>query len=226
MDDEELRRSITASLRDWAGWEGLNHVVSQYPSFHIFALGGAIRDALLSRSMPSKDFDFIVYGIGSREAVQNLSRFGRLAFGPFGSARWYPQEGGVYADIANAKDWTSLWPCEDILDVLNACDFTANAIAYDLRNGQIVDPQNGRRDIVRRQIRAVRFDFPERPVSSTCPLSQPIISWFRLLHYAQKLDMTIEPVTLQWLVRHQSYLSRKAEFTTHFFEPQLDQLPT
>jgi tRNA nucleotidyltransferase (CCA-adding enzyme) len=226
MDDEELRRGITASLRDWPGWEGLSRVISQHPGFRIFALGGSIRDVLLKRSTPSKDFDFIVHGTGSREAVQSLSEFGRLTYGPFGSARWYPQGSGVYADIANAKDWTSLWPCKDILDVLNACDFTANAIAYDLRNGHIVDPQNGRRDIARRQMRAVRFDFPDRPVSSTCPLSQPIISWFRLLHYAHKLDMTIEPVTLQWLVRHRSYLSRKAEFSTHFFEPQLDRLPT
>ena len=225
MNDEELRRGVSGSFREWAGWDGLSRVVSQYPSFHIFALGGAIRDVLLRHSMPSKDFDFIVYGNGSREAVQSLSEFGRLTFGPFGSARWYPKGSSLYADIANARDWTSLWSCEDILNVLNACDFTANAIAYNLRNGDILDPQNGRRDIVRRQIRAIRFDFPERPVSSTCPLSQPVISWFRLLHYAWKLDMTIEPVTLQWLVRHQSYLSRKAEFSTHFFEPQLDHLP-
>jgi Poly A polymerase head domain len=226
MDDDELRRSLTESLHEWAGWWELGRLVSQYPSVRIFALGGVIRDALLRHSAPSKDFDFIVYGNGSREAVQSLSKFGRLTFGPFGSARWYPSGTDIYADIANASDWTSLWSCENILDVLNACDFTANAIAYDLRNGDIIDPQNGRRDIVRRQIRAVRFDFPERPVSTTCPLSQPIISWFRLLHYAQKLDMTIEPVTMQWLIRNQSYRSRKPDFSKYFFEPQLDHLPT
>src|SRR6476661_1548144 len=89
MDDEELRRGITASLRDWPGWEGLSRVVSQHPGFRIFALGGSIRDVLLQRSTPSKDFDFIVHGTGSREAVQSLSEFGRLTYGPFGSARWY-----------------------------------------------------------------------------------------------------------------------------------------
>jgi tRNA nucleotidyltransferase/poly(A) polymerase len=207
MDDDELRRSLTESLHEWAGWWELGRLVSQYPSVRIFALGGVIRDALLRHSAPSKDFDFIVYGNGSREAVQSLSKFGRLTFGPFGSARWYPSGTDIYADIANASDWTSLWSCENILDVLNACDFTANAIAYDLRNGDIIDPQNGRRDIVRRQIRqfvSTSRTSSEYDVSS----SQPIISWFRLLHYAQKLDMTIEPVTMQWLIRNQSYFAK------------------
>jgi hypothetical protein len=225
IDDSELRRRITEVLRTWTGWLGLRRVMSRYPNLHIFLVGGSVRDVLLNRSQPSKDFDFIMCNDASNEAVQALSEFGNLTLGQFGSARWFPEGSNLYADLIIAKDWrSSLWPCEDILDCLNSFDCSANAIAYNLREGQIVDPQNGRRDISRRQIRAIRFDFPDSPVSSTLPLSQPIIAWFRLFHYACVLNMTIEPVTLQWLIRHRHYLSRKAEFSSYFFEPRLDLL--
>jgi len=224
MDDEELAQGLITILQNWAGWDGLNRILTRYPNCQLCAVGGSVRDVLLNRSLLSKDFDFIIYGTDSCQAVQDLAEFGQLTFGQFGSPRWFPKGTSVYADIMNAKDWKGIRQCEDVIDCLNEFDFSANAIACDLRNGRIYDPQNGRRDISRRQIRAIRFDFPDGPISSTLPLSQLTMLWFRLLHYAHKLNMSIEVVTMQWLIRHRHYLSWKAEFSSHFFVPRLDRL--
>jgi hypothetical protein len=225
MDNEELGSRIKATLLNWPGKHGLTEAISRFAEFEVFLIGGVIRDILLGRSVPPKDFDFIVSGPQASNAVGALAQMGRLSIGPFGSPRWWPAETNIYADIANAQNWGTVSPpCKQISDCLNFFDFSANAIAYDLRSGNIIDPQNGRDDIRRRQIRALRFDFSDQPVSSVCPLSQPVISWFRLLHYAHALNMTIEPETSRWLVNHSQYLVHEAQFTRYFFSPNLARL--
>jgi hypothetical protein len=224
MDNRELGLRISELLNGWAGWDDFSRVLRRYSDFHVCVVGGSVRDILLQRQRPPKDFDFIVHGSDWSRAIEELGKTGELKRTPFGSPRWFPSGTDVYADIMNVKDWNGLWPCENVIDCLNVFDFTANAIAYDLGKKDIYDPQNGRRDINRRQIRAIRFDWPDNSISSTLPLSRSAMLWYRLLHYAQKLDLKIEPVTFRWLTEHRHYLSWKAEFSLHFFEPQLDLL--
>jgi hypothetical protein len=224
MHDEELGSQIEARLLNWPGKRVITEIMSRFADFEIFLVGGSIRDILLERSVPPKDFDFIVSGPQASDAVQALAQVGHLSVGPFGSSRWLPFGTNIYADIAHAQNWGILSPCSQISDCLNFFDFSANAIAYDMRSGNIIDPQNGREDITKRKIRALRFDFSDQAVSPLCALSQPVISWFRLLHYAHVLNLTIEPETSNWLVNHSHYLVHEGQFTTYFFPPNLARL--
>ena len=105
-------------------------------------------------------------GDSTDEILDVLESQGEMVTGPFGSPRWYPTHGtrSSWDLIPIATFWNGLWPCEDIVDVLNQFDFTGNAIAIDVRTGSVYDPQNGRRDMERRTMRAVRFDYPDEPI--------------------------------------------------------------
>src|SRR5262249_18999421 len=155
---------------------------------------------LLGNNRPVKDFDFIVGGAAINQALDRLALAGHLSRGPFGSPRWSPQpDGSRSADLIPIEKFRAgLWPCEDIVDVLNQFDCTINAIAIDLRTSVIHDPQNGRRDVERRVMRAVRFDFSIISPAATClGLGYSVTHWFRFVHYASVLGLEIEPVTLR-----------------------------
>lgn len=113
--------------------------------------------------------------------------------------------------------FNGLWRCEDIVDALNQFDFTGNAIAVDLRTGAIFDPQNGRRDMARRILRGVRFDYPDEPIAPGQVLTRPVVLWFRLVYYARLLGLTIEPVTKAWLNAHRAFERWRGEYAATFF---------
>jgi len=113
--------------------------------------------------------------------------------------------------------FNGLWPCENITDVLNQFDFTANGVALDLRTGQFFDPQNGARDIGKRIMRAVRFDYPDQPIAPGIPLTRPEVVWFRILHYAEVLGLKIERATHQWLQANRCYEADAEQFVAPFF---------
>jgi hypothetical protein len=50
-------------------------------------------------------------------------------------------------------------------------------------------------------------------------MSRNAVLWFRVLHYAASLELTVEPVTKRWLVTHQAYQEHAAHFTAIFFRP-------
>ncbi len=194
-------------------------VSSHLPRLDVYLAGGSVRDILLGRAADLKDFDFFLGGEGVKEAIAALAQRGVVRSGPFGSPRWFlDEEKTVYCDVIPIESFfNGLWRCEDIVDVLNQFDFTANAVAVHLGTGCLHDPQNGRRDVARRLIRAVRFDYPEEPIGPAYQLTRPAIVWFRLLHYAACLGFTIEPVTLEWVIRQRAFLKQMNDFTATFF---------
>ncbi len=213
-------------LQSWPGYIALSAVLKDYPNLKIYAAGGVVRDLLLGKSTPPKDFDFLLAGESVDGALALLAEEGRLVETPFGSPRWYPPgQGSCYCDaIPIVRFHNGLWPCADIVDALNQFDFTANAVAFDLRTGQFYDPQNGRRDLLRQTMRAVRFDYPDEPISAATTLTRNAVLWFRILHYAAKLDFEFEPVTRRWLQAHRHYAECLNDFTATFFPPELGRL--
>jgi hypothetical protein len=113
--------------------------------------------------------------------------------------------------------YNGLWRCEDILDVLNQFDFTANAIALDLFSSKILDPQNGIRDLSRNELRAVRFDYPDEPISPGTKLTRNAVMWYRFQHFAFTKRLSIEPVTLSWVRQNRRYIEARSEFERVFY---------
>jgi len=220
---------LMQQIESWSGYLALSDMLERYPRLKVYAVGGVVRDLMLGKSTAPKDFDFLLGGDSVDDALSQFRVAGRLVETPFGSPRWYPaSESSCYCDaIPIARFHNGLWPCADITDALNQFDFTANAVAFDLRTGDFYDPQNGRRDLLEHSMRAVRFDYPDEPISTTSTLTRNAVLWFRILHYARKLDFRIEPVTRRWLQDHRHYAQSVNDFVDVFFAPQpgyLEQL--
>jgi hypothetical protein len=213
---EVLRR-----LESWSGYAAVQQVLDRFPDLRVFIAGGVVRNCLLDKQKPVHDFDFFLDGPSISSALAVFAQHGELARTPFDSPRWHPiGEHGCYADLIPIRDFRpGLWPCEDIVDVLNQFDYTASALAFDLRTGDGFNPQNGLRDLARRTMRMVRFDFPEEPFRADTALTRNAILWFRVLHYATVLGLTIEPFTLEWLRAHRHFHKQQTLFTDLFFDP-------
>jgi hypothetical protein len=211
--------NVRRKLESWNGYKEVTRVMAQCPDLQVFLAGGAVRSCLIEELLPIRDFDFFLAGPSIQRAVDILSQAGVVKSTPYGSPRWHPVDDPErYADLIPIADFKpGLWKCEDIIDVLNQFDYTASALAFDLRTGTSFDPQNGLRDLLRGTMRMVRFDFPEGPFMPDSVLTRNAILWFRVLHYAAVLDLVIEPLTLQWLRSHQHYRHQASNFCSVFF---------
>ncbi len=199
-----------------------------FDDLQVYVAGGAVRNALMGIPTVPKDFDFFLQGKSVGAAIDYLRRIGRVEATPYGSPRWYPvDDEASYADLIPVEDFApGLWPCEDIIDVLDQFDFTANAVAYDVRTGKAFDPQNGARDAARRVMKMVRFDFPDGPYIPSASLDRNVVLWFRIVHYAGVLRLTLDPLTRDWLRARRHYKAQLEQFAHLFFQPDLRAVET
>lgn len=221
MNLAQVYPNVRQHLENWSGYHTLADALKLFPDLEVFLAGGVVRNCLLEASLPPKDFDFFLRGPSVKQAITHFAGRGTLETTPYGAPRWHPFERGEqYADLMSIEGFVpGLWQCEDIVDVLNQFDFTANALAFNVRTGASFDPQNGVRDTLRRTMRMVRFDYPERPFISQATLSRNAVLWFRILHYAAALNFAIEPFTLEWLQTHRTFGLHEEEFRSLFFLP-------
>ena len=219
----EVVTEVRRRLQAWPGYPVLEEALDAIENLQVYVAGGSIRNVLLGRPTPSKDWDFFLAGSGVAKAIEHFGRHGRLAHTPYGAPRWSPTDGEEpYADLMPIAEFVpGLWPCKDIIDVLNQFDITANAIAFDLRTGVAFDPQNGMRDTEERVARMVRFDFPDGPYVHGAPLDRNVVLWFRVLHYASTLGLTIEPLTRAWLQQRGDQRALSELFAQQFFRANL-----
>ncbi len=142
-----------------------------------WAVGGALRDALLGR--PPRDYDFIV--ASPLEAVRATLSEGRI-IGARNAALRLPQRGN-----RPQIEITSLTERGHSLEVdLRGREFTLNAIAFDLRERAWRDPTGGISDLASRLLRA---GDPQRTFRAD-PLR--IVRGMRL---AGELDLEVERAT-------------------------------
>jgi hypothetical protein len=218
IESDDVARAAFEALGGWPGYQALAGVMNEVPELQVYLAGGVIRDFFLGRSEPPKDFDFFLGGPVVDRALTMLEAEGSMRTGPFGSPRWYPRGAGDYCDlIPIERFYNGLWRCEDIVDALNQFDFTGNAVAVDVRTGEFYNPQNGRRDMERRVMRMVRFDYPDEPIAPGQSISRRTVLWFRVLHYAAAFGLAIEPVTKAWLIRHRGFFEYADSFSATFF---------
>lgn len=131
---------------------------------NVYVVGGAVRDSLLGKQ--PHDLDLMVTGLDGaavQAALRDLPGRTNLTGKDFGVFRY--RNGGEDVEIALPRRERSTGDGHRDFDVqadpnmrpeedLWRRDFTANAMAIDLRNGQLVDPYDGARDIEAGVLRA------------------------------------------------------------------------
>lgn len=216
----EVQGAIRLALTRWEGWPCLRELLDRHAEKAGYVFGGLIRNTFLGHA-GYKDVDILLEGDSMDPWAIDMARRGRVECGPFGNVRWFPPtKDGTYCDAQLICRWeAAVGPCRSIREVLSSVDATCNALAYDLRSGDVLDPLNGERDLRRRILRAVRFDRRELDV-----LEIPFgaIVWFRLYHYAAVYGLEIESNTHDWLRKNARYREYLSAFKHHFFNPRLD----
>ncbi len=161
-----------------------------------YAVGGAVRDLL--RGSPSPDIDILVLRRPLREIVRRLKTAGRvdLVGRSFGIIK-FTRKGRTYDVALPRKDaptggggarrhrdfsvaFDARLPIEKDLE---RRDFRCNSMALRLRDGCLVDPFGGRRDVEEKMIRLTNPGaYPEDPLRV-----------LRAARFASILEFTVDP---------------------------------
>ncbi|MBI5951512.1 MAG: HD domain-containing protein [Chloroflexi bacterium] len=165
------------------------------PDQEIYLVGGAVRDLLLSR--PSPDFDFALPANGIPLARKVANALG-ADFLPLDDERDTGRVIVTNEDGSRAYLDFAVYRGENLTADLRGRDFTINAIAYNLRDGAIIDPTEGGKDLRAKIIRACLptslFDDPVRIL--------------RAVRLAAALDFHIEKNTRELMKQSASELGR------------------
>ena len=149
----------------------IEKMLGAFPDAEVYLVGGAVRDAAMGQ-IKQKDYDFVVRGVTGENLEKFLEKrgdvvlvgknFGVYKFMPRGMKLEEPIDvalprtehslgtGGGYRDFKVQSDPNM--PLEK--DLLRR-DFTVNAMAWDLKNGRLVDPFGGLGDLEAKVLRAV-----------------------------------------------------------------------
>lgn len=177
----------------------------QFPHTQLFLVGGMVRDLLLKRKVG--DIDIVIRGI-SRENLEGfLGSHGKLDLvgASFGVYKFIPRGEIAEIDIAFPRSEQSteeshggykdfdiqIDPGLPMEKDLARRDFTVNAIAYDIKKGELIDPFNGQADLEAKLIRAVG-NAHER-------FREDYSRLLRAMRFAAELGFTLETATARSL---------------------------
>jgi tRNA nucleotidyltransferase (CCA-adding enzyme) len=174
--------------------EGLEHlrpVLEALPG-PAYLVGGAVRDLLLYR--PVFDVDLVVVGDAEEYARALAERLGGrvVTHGRFGTAVLHYSD-DKHLDVATARIETypapgalpEVAPAGSIEEDLARRDFTINAMAIALPEGDLVDPFSGRRHLADRLVRVLHEgSFVDDPTRI-----------FRAAQYEGRLGFRMDPKT-------------------------------
>lgn len=203
----------------------LNPFLEYHTIKEMYICGGFIRDYLIDGT-PGKDIDIFVDCTPNElsDLTKYLSSYGKIEYGQYGSPRYYPFKAteGYYIDIVPFYNFIVAGrPLRNIYEVLINFDFSANAIAYNIKSDSLYDPVNGINDIRNKTIRAIRTDFPEKKVSTIINLSTNTVFWFRLLHFQNKLGFSFDSSTEKWIIENRWRYNDLKKFSEYFFKPMI-----
>ena len=215
---------IQNALKQHPSLSFVDLLLRDHKNAELFLVGGALRDSLLRR--PIGDMDFVIRGIELDAIIAWLQKhgtadvvgktFGVIKFRPHSRTPLLHKEGQgmVTYDIALPRTEQSLPnslggyrdssvqsdPNLSIEDDLARRDFTINAMAYDVRNQNLIDPFRGQDDLEKKWIRAVG-DPSER-------FREDLTRILRAVRFAAQLHFAIEPSTLEAIKKCASELNR------------------
>jgi tRNA nucleotidyltransferase (CCA-adding enzyme) len=173
------------------GLEQLGPVLEALPG-PAYLVGGAVRDLLLYQ--PGFDVDLVVVGDAEAYAHALAERLGGrvVTHGRFGTAVVHYRD-GRHLDVATARTETypapgalpAVAPAASIEDDLSRRDFTINAMAVALPDGELVDPFGGRSHLADRLVRVLHEQsFVDDPTRI-----------FRAARYEGRLRFRMDPKT-------------------------------
>jgi tRNA nucleotidyltransferase (CCA-adding enzyme) len=174
-----------------AGLEQLGPVLEALPG-PAYLVGGAVRDLLLYR--PGFDVDLAVVGDAEAFSHALAERLGGrvVTHGRFGTAVVHYGD-GRHLDVAMARTETysapgalpDVAPAASIEEDLARRDFTINAMAVELPEGELIDPFVGRSHLVDRLVRVLHErSFVDDPTRI-----------FRAARYEGRLGFRMDPKT-------------------------------
>jgi tRNA nucleotidyltransferase (CCA-adding enzyme) len=158
-----------------------------------YLVGGTVRDLLLGHA-PRFDFDLAVVGDGEAFARELGARLGGrvTTHGRFGTATIHYGD-AAHVDVATARTETypapaalpDVAPASTIEEDLARRDFTINALAVSVPDGDLVDPFNGRSHLADRLVRVLHErSFVDDPTRI-----------FRAVRYETRLAFRMDPKT-------------------------------
>uniref|UniRef100_E6Q5P4 Poly A polymerase head domain-containing protein n=1 Tax=mine drainage metagenome TaxID=410659 RepID=E6Q5P4_9ZZZZ len=217
-----LIEQVFAALRRWPSFQAFATQLEAFEKFECFLVGGAIRNIALGCSAP-KDFDFIFVGEEADDVIAALSRAGNVVRGSLGSPCWIGKRHDKQsADLISITSFDQgFGSCNTVLCALSQFDFTGNALALNLGEGTLLNPYYGYEDLRRKKMRVMRFDYPDEPIRPHIALTWRAAVWFRILHYAAKLNLEIEPATLDWLVANEDCFKQYEKYCQVFPPPNV-----
>lgn len=190
--------------------------LQSHPEAELFLVGGAVRDLLLKRRLTGVDFDFVIRNVKKEQLEAWFSARGTIdlvgrTFGVYKFLESHSPLSGEsrhlvasdFIDIAlprtEQSSQKSLGGYKDF-DVqsdetlpietdLARRDFTINAMAINMRSGEMIDPFHGQHDLDKKLIRAVG-DPNER-------FAEDLTRMLRAVRFASQLHFTIEEQTLK-----------------------------
>jgi len=180
-------------------WDALLGAV--VPVGSLYAVGGRVRDELRTELdgvvRPAKDLDYVVTGLELRELLERLAELGRADVVGAAFAVVKLTVDGETVDVAlprreastgsGHRDFTvEAGPAIPLEDDLGRRDFRMNMIARSVSTGELVDPFDGRSDVIARRIDLLRAGaFGEDP-----------LRMLRACQFAARFDFTVTPATL------------------------------
>ena len=169
--------------------------------YEIYLVGGAVRN--LKRGLPPDDYDFTTNATPQQitaifhKVIPTGIEHGTVTVlfkGNSFEVTTYRMDG----KYSNSRHPDSITYCTDIYEDLKRRDFTINAMAIDVRNGNIIDAHGGMEDIKKGIIRAIGNP-DER-------FAEDGLRILRACRFAAQLDFQIEPVTLQGMIHNRDHL--------------------
>jgi tRNA nucleotidyltransferase (CCA-adding enzyme) len=189
--------------------------------FEAWAVGGAVRDALLGHA----HLDWDLATNATPDQVRTV--FGRKRTIPvgieFGTVGVLDPSGVLHEVTTFRRDVTTDGRHAEVEfgasleEDLARRDFTINAIAYSPGQGQLYDPFNGREDLSRRVVRAVGD-----PASR---MSEDRLRALRAIRFATRLGFEIDPMTWNAIRESSPHLTRlSAERVKQELEKTMEQV--
>lgn len=184
----------------------LEFLYKKFPASEVYLVGGLVRDLFLGRE--SKDIDLVVRGVSINNLITFLKKQGKcnLVGRVFGVIKFVPKgfEEMEAIDIALPRKEHSLGTGGyrdfkvqanaklDIKDDLSRRDFTINALAWDLKNNQLIDLFGGLEDLKSRKIRTVG-----KPAER---FAEDFSRLLRALRFAVTLNFELETKTAKAII--------------------------
>ncbi len=201
------------TLRTDPALQPIRSLVHALPQSQVFLVGGSIRDAVVGGD--SKDYDFVVRGASVDQILKHCSHYGKAILAGekrFAVIKLYPEGSDEEIDIAlprteqsNGEGYKDFDIIPDqnlpIEEDLARRDFTFNAMALDVSTGKLIDPHNGKEDLLGGVVRFVGD--PDKR------LEEDLSRMLRGVRFAVKYNFEIEKRSAAAISRHAKRINEK-----------------